>query len=89
VLEDRPDGKMVLRTVRVSKPSISYVRWLLEAHEGLATATTRPGEEEILDLLVAPDLAGELDDLLEALTEEIDLRMLPATGEAILPGKGR
>jgi hypothetical protein len=63
--------KMLLRSIRVEKKDISYVRWMLESHDGLATPTTRPGTNDILDFLVAPDFADEFDDLLSALSKEI------------------
>lgn len=62
---------MMLRSIRVEKKDISYVRWMLESHDGMATPTTRPGTDDILDLLVAPDFFEEFSELLAALGEEI------------------
>lgn len=62
---------MVLRSIRVRREHIGYLKWLLESHDGLATPTTRDGDPEVVDLLVAPDFVGELDELLAALEEEI------------------
>ncbi len=67
-------GKMQLRSIQVDKKDIGYFRWMLESHDGMATPTTRPGTEDILDLLVAADFADEFDALLSALCEEISLR---------------
>lgn len=63
--------EMVLRSIRVRKEHIGYLKWLLESHDGLATPTTREDAPDVVDLLVAPDLVGELDELLTALEEEI------------------
>ena len=65
--------KMQLRSIRVLKRDIAYVRWMLESHDGMATPTTRPGTDDVLDLLVAPDFTEEFDALLRAIGEEIFL----------------
>ena len=69
---------MLLRSVRVDRAHISYLKWLLESHDGLATPTTREGTADVVDLLVAPDLAEELEALLDALVEEIGLERVAA-----------
>lgn len=66
-----PETKMLLRSIRVDKSRISYLRWLLESHDGMATPTTREGTDDIIDLLVAPDFEKDLDELLEAVHLEI------------------
>jgi hypothetical protein len=64
---------MVLRSIRVERRHIGYVKWLLESHDGMATPTTRPGFDDVLDLLVAPDFVDEFDEFLDALTVELDV----------------
>jgi hypothetical protein len=73
--------KMLLRSIRVDKNNIGYIRWLLEAHCGMATPTTRDGTEDILDLLIAPDFEADFDAFLAALAEEIPVEIveLPQT----------
>ena len=66
-----PRTKMALRSIRVERRHIGYVKWLLESHDGMATPTTRPGTDNVLDLLVAPDFAEEMESLLAALADEI------------------
>ena len=65
--------KMLVRSIRIDRCQIGYVKWLLESHDGMATPTTREDEDNVLDLLVAPDFAEDLDALLTALTDEISL----------------
>ena len=65
------ETKMRLRSIQVEKKDIAYVRWMLESHDGMATPTTRPGTDNVLDLLVAPDFAEEMESLLAALADEI------------------
>ena len=63
--------KMLLRSIRVDKRQIGYIKWLLESHDGMATPTTRKGSEDVLDLLVAPDFVNEFDAFLKALQMEM------------------
>ena len=68
--------KMLLRSIRVDKNNIGYIRWLLESHDGMATPTTREGEGDILDLLIAPDFEEDFDAFLVALAEEIPVELV-------------
>jgi hypothetical protein len=68
-----PCAKMVLCSVRVDKRHIGYVKWLLESHDGMATPTTRPGEDDVVDLLVAPDFVNDFEEFLLALEEELNV----------------
>ena len=67
----------MLRSIRVERRHIGYVKWLLESHDGMATPTTRPGSDDVLDLLVAPDFTEDFDALLDALHQEIGLEHVP------------
>jgi hypothetical protein len=64
---------MILRSVRLNREHISYLKWLLESHDGIATPTTREGTPDIVDLLIAPDFLFDLEALLDALVDEIGL----------------
>ena len=72
-VETLENRSMLLRSVRVNREHISYLKWLLESHDGLATPTTRDGTPDVVDLLVAPDFEDELEALLDALVDEIGL----------------
>lgn len=65
--------KMIVRSIRVNKNHIGYIKWLLESHDGMATPTTRESDGEVLDLLVSPDFLDEFDALLEALVDELGI----------------
>jgi hypothetical protein len=71
------NSQMALRSIRVAKRHIGYVKWLLESHDGMATPTTRSGSDDILDLLVATDFEDEVDALIDALVEEIGVGKAP------------
>ena len=68
---------MQLRSIRLLPQHIGYLKWLLESHDGMATPTTRAGHPDVVDLLVAPDFVDELEELLEALAEEIGVEPVP------------
>ena len=68
---------MIMRSVKVGREHIGYLKWLLESHDGMATPTTREGVDDVVDLMVAPDFADELDELLDAISLEIDLSRVP------------
>lgn len=77
--------KMLIRSFRVRRNDIGYIKWLLESHDGLATPTTRPDAPDILDMLVAPDFKAEFEDLMTAISKEltieiVDLPDLPPLG---------
>jgi hypothetical protein len=71
-----PRTKMALRSIRVERRHIGYVKWLLESHDGMATPTTRPGFDDVLDLLVAPDFVDEFDEFLMALKSELNVELV-------------
>jgi len=77
---------MILRSVRVGRDQIGFMRWLLESHDGLATPTTRAGTDDIIDFLVAPDFADEFDALLEAVRDELKLVEIEAPESPPLGG---
>jgi len=69
---------MLLRSIRVKKNHIGYIKWLLESHDGMATPTTREGTQDVLDLLVSADFETEFDELMEALDQELGLEVVDA-----------
>jgi hypothetical protein len=80
------ETKMILRSIRVEKKDIAYVRWMLESHDGMATPTTRPGTDDVLDLLVAPDFFEDFNALLAALSEEIFVETVTSPETTSLQG---
>jgi hypothetical protein len=67
----RNNRDMSLCSIRVGKNHIGYIKWLLEAHSGMATPTTREGTQDVIDLLVAPGFEDEFKEFLKALGHEI------------------
>jgi len=71
------DNRLVMRSIRIDRAHIAWLRFALEAHDGLAIPTTRTGDPNVVDLIVAPDFEAELDELLDALAEEVPIVRLP------------
>jgi hypothetical protein len=67
---------MELRSIRVDKNLIGYIKWLLESHDGMATPTTREGTEDVLDMLVSPGFEEEFEEFVEALAEEMPVEVV-------------
>ncbi len=75
---------MIMRSVKVGREHIGYLKWLLESHDGMATPTTRDGSDDVVDLMVAPDFLEELDELLDAVSLEIGLIRVPEPSKSPL-----
>lgn len=69
-------NQMIVRSFRVKKNHIGYIKWLLESHDGMATPTTREGTDDVLDMLISPDFEREFDELVEALGQEIGVEIV-------------
>ena len=75
---------MIMRSVKIGREHIGYLKWLLESHDGMATPTTRDGSDDVVDLMVAPDFVEELDELLDAVSLEIGLIRVPEPSKSPL-----
>jgi hypothetical protein len=58
---------------RVDPYEIHYLKFILEAYEGLATLTTLDSEQGLIQLTVPPGRKDSLESLLEALGRELVL----------------
>ncbi len=65
------DMSMPVRSLKVFKKDIGYIRWCLESHDGIAVSTTRADEPDILDLTIAPGFLDDAEALIAALVEEL------------------
>jgi len=57
----------------LNRRDIAYVKYILEGYEGLATITTVDKDNSVVQLSILPDFASDVDGILEALKEEIDI----------------
>ena len=71
---------LVVRRVRVPRHEVAFLRYILEAYDGLANLHgTRDGQ---IRLVTTVELANALDELLVALCHEMELEILPDEGVA-------
>ena len=61
---------------KVDPYEIHYLRFILEAYEGLATLTTLDPLEGLIQLAVPPGCESSLRTLMEALGKELELRRI-------------
>jgi hypothetical protein len=63
---------------RVDPYEIHYLKFILEAYEGLATLTTLNSKTGLIQLAVPPGRKDSLESLLEALGRELRLERIAA-----------
>ena len=63
---------------RVDPYEIHYLKFILEAYEGLATLTTLNSKTGLVQLAVPPGRQDSLESLLEALGRELGLERVAA-----------
>jgi len=63
---------LITRRVRVERDQVAWVRYVLEAHEGLGFLHSEGGGE--LTLVAPVSRAAALDEVIDDLSEEIALR---------------
>jgi len=64
---------------QVDPYEIHYLKFILEAYDGLATLTTLDSQEGLVQLAVPPGCSRSLEILMEALGQELQLvRVSPA-----------
>ena len=59
---------------QVDPYEIHYLKFILEAYEGLATLTTLDPQKGLIQLAAAPGSRASLEDLMEALSQELKLK---------------
>lgn len=64
---------------QVDPYEIHYLKFILEAYEGLATLTTLDPQKGVVQLAVPPGCDGTLEALLEALGQELELKRVSPT----------
>jgi hypothetical protein len=64
------------RCLRVRREDIAYFKFIIESYEGLAVVRTRDPYEAIVELMIAPGLEKDVDEILEGLRQEIPIEYL-------------
>lgn len=80
-------GRSACWLYEVDPYEIHYLKFILEAYEGLATLTTLNADKGLIRLAVPPGCEGSLDALMKALEKELKLNQVSAKerGEEFFP----
>lgn len=62
------------RYVTVRTRDISFLQFILEGYDGLASVTTIDPEKALLRISIMPDFADDVEAVLNALSDEIHVR---------------
>ena len=73
--------RSTLLIYQVDPYEIHYLKFILEAYEGLATVTTLDSQEGLVQLAVPPGSYDRLENLMEALGSELKLKRIGPAGE--------
>lgn len=71
----------LVRYFRVDRRDLVYLKFILEAYEGMSTMTTVQPQGVIVRLTIPAGFAGDLQELLDALATEIPLEETDFTME--------
>ena len=74
--------RSTLLIYQVDPYQIHYLKFILEAYEGLATVTTLDSHEGLVQLAVPPGSYDSLEGLMDALGLELKLKRISPTGES-------
>jgi hypothetical protein len=73
--------RSTLLIYQVDPYEIHYLKFILEAYEGLATLTTLDPQKGLVQLAVPPGSSGILEGLMKALGPELKLKRISPTEE--------
>jgi hypothetical protein len=69
--------KDITRYFQLPPAEIAYIGFVVHSYEGLAVVRTLEAKAGLIEMLVAPDFQEDLQDLLDALAQEVPMRELP------------
>lgn len=64
-------SETIKQRYRVDRRKIAFLRFIIEAYDGLAIVTTLDSETGLIELQIAPDCVRDLETLLEKLKPDI------------------
>ena len=67
------------RYLRLRRKDIAYFKFIIESYEGMAVVRTKDPHEAVVELMVAPGLEKDMDEVLEGLRKEITIESLPSS----------
>lgn len=76
--------KMKLETTthyyRVDRREIAFIKFIIEAYEGLAVISTEDAQKGIMKFAVAPGCESEFCELITSLKKDVLITDMPANG---------
>jgi hypothetical protein len=72
----QPPPEEIWVLCRVPRAEICYLRYTLEAYEGLCVSTTVPGRGGLVRVYTDKGLREDLDRVLDALASELELEII-------------
>jgi len=61
---------------RLRRKDIAYFKFIIESYEGMAVVRTKDPGEAVVELMIAPGWDEDVEEVLEALRQEIPIEPL-------------
>ncbi|MFH2013342.1 MAG: DUF4911 domain-containing protein [Pseudomonadota bacterium] len=58
---------------KVQRNSIAFIKFILEAYDGMAVMRTLDLHEGVIELIIAPDFEMEVNKILDSLRDEFEM----------------
>ena len=76
-LSQKLQGAYLLNTIeryfKVQKENIAFIKFILEAYDGMAVMRTLDSHEGVIELIIAPDFEMEVNEILDNLRNEFEV----------------
>lgn len=58
---------------KVDKKNIAFLKFVLEAYDGMAVIRTLDPREGVIELMIAPDFEKDVEEILDSLRDEVEM----------------
>jgi len=58
---------------KVDKKNIAFLKFVLEAYDGMAVIRTLDPREGVIELMIAPDFEKDVEEILYSLRDEVEM----------------
>ncbi|HKK89792.1 MAG TPA: DUF4911 domain-containing protein [Desulfobacteraceae bacterium] len=72
-MTDEIHMKTVEKKYKVEKSRIGFLKFIFEAHDGIAVITTLDAKTGLVRFAIAPDCTGEVAEVIEDLKKDIQI----------------
>ena len=66
--------KTIQRYFRIQRKNIAFIKFILEAYDGMAVMRTLDPREGVVELIIAPDFEREVNEILDNLRSEFEVQ---------------